>query len=167
MPQVTSCPGCRPHRQHVFPGARRAIQSYLRCVDAREWRRSIPASKSKARRHGLRRQRPGQGQHANLGISLPGTFEDPVAPVYIDGKLSTTLRGDTIVAEFKQILDHYVESHYGQVRQSRRTRRHSLATSEFRRKLGTLRQALRGFIAGCRIRVSPATAVTDTAVRSS
>jgi (E)-4-hydroxy-3-methylbut-2-enyl-diphosphate synthase len=45
---------------------------------------------------------------------LPGTFEDPVAPVYVDGKLATTLRGDTIVAEFKQILDHYVESHYGQ-----------------------------------------------------
>jgi (E)-4-hydroxy-3-methylbut-2-enyl-diphosphate synthase len=45
---------------------------------------------------------------------LPGTFEEPKAPVYIDGKLSTTLRGDTIVAEFKQILDRYVESHYGQ-----------------------------------------------------
>jgi (E)-4-hydroxy-3-methylbut-2-enyl-diphosphate synthase len=45
---------------------------------------------------------------------LPGTFEEPKAPVYIDGKLATTLRGDTIVAEFKQILDHYVESHYGQ-----------------------------------------------------
>ena len=49
---------------------------------------------------------------------MPGTFEDPVAPVYIDGKLSTTLRGDTIVAEFKQILDHYVESHYGQTAKS-------------------------------------------------
>ena len=47
-------------------------------------------------------------------ISLPGTFEDPVAPVYVDGKLATTLRGDTIVADFKQILDKYVESHYGQ-----------------------------------------------------
>ncbi len=57
---------------------------------------------------------PGESKHANLGISLPGTFEDPVAPVYIDGKLSTTLRGDAIVAEFKQILDRYVESHYGQ-----------------------------------------------------
>ncbi|MGB0064666.1 MAG: 4-hydroxy-3-methylbut-2-en-1-yl diphosphate synthase, partial [Terracidiphilus sp.] len=53
-------------------------------------------------------------KHANLGISLPGTFEDPVAPVYVDGKLATTLRGDTIVAEFKQILNNYVESHYGQ-----------------------------------------------------
>ena len=57
---------------------------------------------------------PGESKHANLGISLPGTFEDPVAPVYIDGKLATTLRGDSIVAEFKEILDKYVESHYGQ-----------------------------------------------------
>jgi (E)-4-hydroxy-3-methylbut-2-enyl-diphosphate synthase len=48
-----------------------------------------------------------------LGISLPGTFEEPKAPVYVDGKLYTTLRGDTIVAEFKEILDKYVESHYG------------------------------------------------------
>jgi (E)-4-hydroxy-3-methylbut-2-enyl-diphosphate synthase len=57
---------------------------------------------------------PGESKHANLGISLPGTFEEPKAPVYIDGKLSTTLRGDTIVAEFKQILDDYVQGHYGQ-----------------------------------------------------
>ena len=57
---------------------------------------------------------PGESKHANLGISLPGTFEDPVAPVYVDGKLATTLRGDMIVAEFKEILDKYVESHYGE-----------------------------------------------------
>ena len=63
----------------------------------------------------MRRQRPGESKHANIGISLPGTFEDPVAPVYIDGKLSTTLRGDNIIAEFKAILDHYVDSHYGKI----------------------------------------------------
>jgi (E)-4-hydroxy-3-methylbut-2-enyl-diphosphate synthase len=57
---------------------------------------------------------PGESKHANLGISLPGTFEEPKAPVYVDGMLYTTLRGDTIVAEFKEILDKYVESHYGQ-----------------------------------------------------
>ena len=60
---------------------------------------------------------PGESKHANLGISLPGTFEDPVAPVYVDGKLKTTLRGDNIVAEFKQILDNYVQSHYGKSRE--------------------------------------------------
>jgi len=74
---------------------------------------SIPALRAEARRDGLRGQRPGESKHANLGISLPGTFEEPKAPVYIDGKLYKTLHGDTIVAEFKQILDNYVESHYG------------------------------------------------------
>jgi (E)-4-hydroxy-3-methylbut-2-enyl-diphosphate synthase len=55
---------------------------------------------------------PGESKHANLGISLPGTFEEPKAPVYVDGKLYTTLHGDNIVAEFQQILENYVESHY-------------------------------------------------------
>jgi (E)-4-hydroxy-3-methylbut-2-enyl-diphosphate synthase len=55
---------------------------------------------------------PGESKHANIGISLPGTFEEPKAPVYIDGKLVTTLRGDTIVAEFLEILDQYVAQHY-------------------------------------------------------
>ena len=55
---------------------------------------------------------PGESKHANLGISLPGTFEDPVAPVYVDGKLAKTLRGDHIVAEFIGMLNSYVESHY-------------------------------------------------------
>jgi len=55
---------------------------------------------------------PGESKHANLGISLPGTFEEPVAPVYIDGKLAITLRGDAIVAEFIEILNKYVASHY-------------------------------------------------------
>jgi (E)-4-hydroxy-3-methylbut-2-enyl-diphosphate synthase len=52
---------------------------------------------------------PGESKHANIGISLPGTFEEPVAPVYVDGKLMTTLRGDHIVAEFRQILDSYID----------------------------------------------------------
>jgi (E)-4-hydroxy-3-methylbut-2-enyl-diphosphate synthase len=55
---------------------------------------------------------PGESKHANIGISLPGTFEEPVAPVYVDGKLSVTLRGDAIVAEFIEILNKYVDSHY-------------------------------------------------------
>jgi (E)-4-hydroxy-3-methylbut-2-enyl-diphosphate synthase len=55
---------------------------------------------------------PGESKHANIGISLPGTFEEPVAPVYVDGKLFVTLRGDAIVAEFLRILDEYVDSHY-------------------------------------------------------
>jgi (E)-4-hydroxy-3-methylbut-2-enyl-diphosphate synthase len=55
---------------------------------------------------------PGESKHASLGISLPGTFEEPKAPVYVDGRLFTTLKGDRIVAEFIKILDDYVESHY-------------------------------------------------------
>jgi len=55
---------------------------------------------------------PGESKHANLGISLPGTFEEPKAPVYVDGRLITTLRGDKIVDEFIGILDDYVDSHY-------------------------------------------------------
>jgi (E)-4-hydroxy-3-methylbut-2-enyl-diphosphate synthase len=56
---------------------------------------------------------PGESKHANIGISLPGTFEKPVAPVYVDGKLYTTLRGEHIVAEFREILDSYVARTYG------------------------------------------------------
>ena len=55
---------------------------------------------------------PGESKHANIGISLPGTFEEPKAPVYVDGRLFTTLKGDRIVAEFIEILDEYVDSHY-------------------------------------------------------
>jgi (E)-4-hydroxy-3-methylbut-2-enyl-diphosphate synthase len=55
---------------------------------------------------------PGESKHANIGISLPGTFEDPKAPVYVDGKLLTTLRGDTIVRDFLTILEEYVATHY-------------------------------------------------------
>jgi len=56
---------------------------------------------------------PGESKHANLGISLPGTFEEPKAPVYVDGKLLTTLRGDAIVAEFLKILEDYVDTRFG------------------------------------------------------
>jgi (E)-4-hydroxy-3-methylbut-2-enyl-diphosphate synthase len=56
---------------------------------------------------------PGESKHANIGISLPGTFEDPKAPVFIDGKLRLTLKGDHIVPEFLTILDEYIDSHYG------------------------------------------------------
>jgi len=56
---------------------------------------------------------PGESKHANIGISLPGTFEEPKAPVYVDGKLVVTLKGETIVPEFLKILDDYIEKTYG------------------------------------------------------
>jgi (E)-4-hydroxy-3-methylbut-2-enyl-diphosphate synthase len=113
MPQVTSCPGCGRTTSTYFQELAEQIQSYLR-AQMPEWRKQYPGVEElKLAVMGCVVNGPGESKHANLGISLPGTFEEPKAPVYIDGKLSTTLRGDTIVADFKQILDRYVESHYG------------------------------------------------------
>jgi len=56
---------------------------------------------------------PGESKHADIGISLPGTFEEPKAPVYVDGKLKVTLKGDSIVADFLKMLEEYVETRYG------------------------------------------------------
>ncbi len=61
----------------------------------------------------MHRERAGESKHANIGISLPGTFEEPKAPVYVDGRLLVTLKGDRIVAEFLEILEEYVASRYG------------------------------------------------------
>ncbi len=114
MPQVTSCPGCGRTTSTYFQELAEQIQSYLR-TSMPEWRKKYPGVEElKLAVMGCVVNGPGESKHANLGISLPGTFEEPKAPVYVDGKLLKTLHGDTIVAEFKQILDKYVESHYGQ-----------------------------------------------------
>jgi (E)-4-hydroxy-3-methylbut-2-enyl-diphosphate synthase len=114
MPQVTSCPGCGRTTSTYFQELAEQIQSYLR-VSMPEWRKKYPGVEElKLAVMGCVVNGPGESKHANLGISLPGTFEEPKAPVYVDGKLLKTLHGDTIVAEFKQILDQYVTSHYGQ-----------------------------------------------------
>jgi (E)-4-hydroxy-3-methylbut-2-enyl-diphosphate synthase len=114
MPQVTSCPGCGRTTSTYFQELAEQIQGYLR-TSMPEWRKSYPGVEElKLAVMGCVVNGPGESKHANLGISLPGTFEEPKAPVYVDGKLYTTLRGDTIVSDFKQILDKYVESHYGQ-----------------------------------------------------
>jgi (E)-4-hydroxy-3-methylbut-2-enyl-diphosphate synthase len=114
MPQVTSCPGCGRTTSTYFQELAEQIQSYLR-ASMPKWRKEYPGVEElKLAVMGCIVNGPGESKHANLGISLPGTFEEPKAPVYIDGKLSTTLRGETIVAEFKQILDRYVENRYGQ-----------------------------------------------------
>ena len=80
-----------------------------------EWRKKYPGVEElKLAVMGCVVNGPGESKHANLGISLPGTFEEPKAPVYMDGKLLTTLRGSKIVSEFTKILDQYVEKRYGQ-----------------------------------------------------
>jgi (E)-4-hydroxy-3-methylbut-2-enyl-diphosphate synthase len=111
-PQVTACPGCGRTTSTFFQDMADQIQNYLREQMAIWKGRFIGVEEMKVAVMGCIVNGPGESKHANLGISLPGTFEEPVAPVYIDGKLAMTLRGDAIVAEFISILDKYVASHY-------------------------------------------------------
>jgi (E)-4-hydroxy-3-methylbut-2-enyl-diphosphate synthase len=111
-PQVTACPGCGRTTSTFFQDMADQIQTYLR-ESMPVWRdRYEGVENLKVAVMGCVVNGPGESKHANIGISLPGTFEEPVAPVYIDGKLALTLRGDAIVAEFTAILNQYVASHY-------------------------------------------------------
>jgi (E)-4-hydroxy-3-methylbut-2-enyl-diphosphate synthase len=111
-PQVTACPGCGRTTSTFFQEMAEQIQSYLR-EQMPTWKeRYSGVEEMKVAVMGCVVNGPGESKHANLGISLPGTFEEPKAPVYVDGRLFTTLRGDKIVEEFIRILDDYVDSHY-------------------------------------------------------
>ncbi len=111
-PQVTSCPGCGRTTSTFFQEMAKEIQGYLR-ERMLTWRGRHPGVESlEVAVMGCVVNGPGESKHANLGISLPGTFEEPVAPVFVDGVLYTTLRGEHIVAEFEAILERYVEEHY-------------------------------------------------------
>jgi (E)-4-hydroxy-3-methylbut-2-enyl-diphosphate synthase len=112
-PQVAACPGCGRTTSTFFQDMADQIQTYLR-EQMPIWReRYTGVEEMKVAVMGCVVNGPGESKHADIGISLPGTFEKPVAPVYVDGKLSTTLRGDRIVAEFREILDNYVARRYG------------------------------------------------------
>jgi (E)-4-hydroxy-3-methylbut-2-enyl-diphosphate synthase len=112
-PQVAACPGCGRTTSAFFQDMADQIQTYLR-DQMPVWREKFAGvEEMKVAVMGCVVNGPGESKHADIGISLPGTFEKPVAPVYIDGKLSTTLRGDGIVAEFREILDNYVARRYG------------------------------------------------------
>jgi (E)-4-hydroxy-3-methylbut-2-enyl-diphosphate synthase len=112
FPQVSACPGCGRTTSTFFQELAEQIQSFLRD--------RMPFWKTHY--HGVEELKvavmgcvvngPGESKHANIGISLPGTGEEPKAPVYVDGRLTTTLRGTDIVSDFKVILDEYVNSHY-------------------------------------------------------
>jgi (E)-4-hydroxy-3-methylbut-2-enyl-diphosphate synthase len=112
MPQVTACPGCGRTTSTFFQEMAEQIQTYLRGKMPAWKERYAGVEEMKVAVMGCIVNGPGESKHANLGISLPGTFEEPKAPVYVDGRLFTTLKGDKIVAEFIRILDDYVESHY-------------------------------------------------------
>ena len=112
-PQVTACPGCGRTTSTFFQHMAEDIQTYLR-EQMPAWRARYPGVVDmKVAVMGCVVNGPGESKHANIGISLPGTFEDPKAPVYVDGKLFVTLKGETIVPEFLKILDDYVERTYG------------------------------------------------------
>jgi (E)-4-hydroxy-3-methylbut-2-enyl-diphosphate synthase len=111
-PQVTACPGCGRTTSTFFQDMADQIQTYLR-ERMPVWKGQYEGVETmKVAVMGCVVNGPGESKHSNIGISLPGTFEEPVAPVYVDGRLSTTLRGDAIVAEFIQILNRYVDTHY-------------------------------------------------------
>ncbi len=111
-PQVTACPGCGRTTSTFFQEMAEQIQSYLR-EQMPSWKgRYVGVEEMKLAVMGCVVNGPGESKHANIGISLPGTFEEPKAPVYVDGRLFTTLKGDRIVGEFIEILDEYVDSHY-------------------------------------------------------
>jgi (E)-4-hydroxy-3-methylbut-2-enyl-diphosphate synthase len=113
MPQVTSCPGCGRTTSTYFQELAERIQNYL-VEQMPEWKKQYAGVEElKLAVMGCVVNGPGESKHANIGISLPGTFEEPKAPVYVDGKLFTTLKGDRIVEEFQVLLDEYVEKRYG------------------------------------------------------
>ena len=112
-PQVAACPGCGRTTSTFFQDLADQIQNYLR-DQMPIWREKYTGvEEMKVAVMGCVVNGPGESKHADIGISLPGTFEEPVAPVYIDGKLSKTLRGDGIVQEFREILETYVTRRYG------------------------------------------------------
>ena len=112
-PQVTACPGCGRTTSTFFQDMADQIQTYLR-EQMPKWKANHPGVETmKVAVMGCVVNGPGESKHSHIGISLPGTFEEPKAPVYVDGRLTVTLKGDRIVAEFIEILNTYVDSHYG------------------------------------------------------
>ena len=113
-PQVSACPGCGRTTSTFFQDMAEQIQAHLREQMPR-WRERYPGVESlRVAVMGCVVNGPGESKHADIGISLPGTFEEPKAPVYVDGRLEVTLKGDAIVPEFLRILEQYVATRYGQ-----------------------------------------------------
>ena len=117
VPLVTACPGCGRTTSTFFQEMAEQIQTYLRDRMPAWKDRYVGVEELKVAVMGCVVNGPGESKHADIGISLPGTFEEPKAPVFVDGALKLTLRGDTIVADFLKILDDYVEKRYAGRRQ--------------------------------------------------
>jgi (E)-4-hydroxy-3-methylbut-2-enyl-diphosphate synthase len=113
LPQVSACPGCGRTTSTFFQEMALQITEHLK-RRMPEWAATHPGvEEMKVAVMGCVVNGPGESKHADIGISLPGTFEAPVAPVFVDGKLDRTLRGDAIVAEFIELLEGYVDDRYG------------------------------------------------------
>ena len=112
-PQVSACPGCGRTTSTFFQEMAEQIQDHLKQRMA-VWRARYPGVEAlRVAVMGCVVNGPGESKHADIGISLPGTFEDPKAPVYVDGRLKVTLKGETIVPEFLKILEEYIAARYG------------------------------------------------------
>ena len=113
LPQVSACPGCGRTTSTFFQEMARDITEHIK-TRMPAWRETHPGVEElKVAVMGCVVNGPGESKHADIGISLPGTFEAPVAPVFIDGSLDRTLRGDGIVAEFIALLEDYVDRRFG------------------------------------------------------
>ena len=113
LPQVSACPGCGRTTSTFFQEMAERIQTYLR-DRMPEWQARYPGvEEMTVAVMGCVVNGPGESKHADIGISLPGTFEEPVAPVFVDGKLDRTLRGEGLVDEFIELLESYVDRRYG------------------------------------------------------
>lgn len=111
-PMVTACPGCGRTTSTTFQELAARIQQYVR-DQMPQWQRTHPGVENMTLAvMGCVVNGPGESKQANIGISLPGTGELPVAPVYVDGQKTVTLRGNRIAEEFQQIVDDYVRDHY-------------------------------------------------------
>ena len=111
-PMVIACPGCGRTTSTVFQSLAADIQAYLR-EQMPHWKMRYPGVESmRVAVMGCVVNGPGESKHADIGISLPGTGEIPVAPVYVDGERSVTLKGDRIAQEFQAIVDEYVRKRF-------------------------------------------------------
>jgi (E)-4-hydroxy-3-methylbut-2-enyl-diphosphate synthase len=112
-PMVSACPGCGRTTSTVFQELAQKIEAYLRS-QMPVWRETYPGAENmRVAVMGCVVNGPGESKHANIGISLPGTGEVPVAPVYVDGKKTVTLKGERIAEEFQALVDRYVKEKYG------------------------------------------------------
>jgi (E)-4-hydroxy-3-methylbut-2-enyl-diphosphate synthase len=116
VPIVAACPGCGRTTSTVFQELARDVQAMIR-ERMPEWRTKYPGVEAlNLAVMGCIVNGPGESKHADIGISLPGTGEQPAAPVFIDGKKAMTLRGANIAAEFQQIVEDYIDKRYGAAR---------------------------------------------------